>query len=341
VVLAATAFAAGIAGVLIGIAVGNSDDGGSADGPVVVADGSGEGAPVLDVVDAVGPSIVTISAEQPEGRAVGTGVIVSDDGEVLTNAHVVTGADVIHVRLAGETEPIGARLVAADTGNDLALLRVDRGGLHPATFAPTSEVRIGDQVLAIGFALDLDGDPSVTLGIVSALDRTLVTDDGALDGLIQTDAAISSGNSGGPLVDGRGRVVGINTAVARSDATTAATNVGFAISSDEAQGVLEALRASTDGMPRDEGYLGVTLDDRTDGGQGAVITSVSTDSPAGDGGIETGDVIVAIDRSAIDGSAGVIASIRDHEPGDEVHVTVVRDGTEKTFTVTLAERPED
>jgi len=338
--VAGAAFAAGIAGVLIGVAVGRSDGGDRvADGPVVVADG--EATAVLDIVDAVGPSIVTISAQQAEGRAVGTGVIVSDDGEILTNAHVVAGADVIHVRFAGETEPIDATVVAADAGNDLALLRVERDELEPATFAPTSDVRIGDQVLAIGFALDLDGDPSVTLGIVSALDRTLVTDDGALDGLIQTDAAISSGNSGGPLVDGHGRVVGINTAVARGDATTAATNVGFAISSDEAEGVLATLRASRDGTPRDEGFLGVGLDDRSDGGQGAVISDVTADAPAGEAGIEIGDVIVAIDQSAIDGSAGVIAAIRDHEPGDEVKVTVVRDCTEKTFTVTLAERPAD
>ena len=226
------------------------------------------------VVDAVGPSVVTISADLTQGRAVGTGVVVSTDGEVLTNAHVVDGATAIHVRLPGETEPIEATLLAQDAGNDLALLHIDRDDLAPVTFAPTHEVALGDEVLAIGFALDLDGDPTVTLGIVSALDRTIITEDGALDGLIQTDAAISSGNSGGPLVDAQGRVVGINTAVARSDSTTAATNVGFAISSDEVVGVLDDLRAAEDGTPRQEGFLGVGLDDRTDGGQGAVITDV-------------------------------------------------------------------
>ena len=146
------------------------------------------------------------------------------------------------MRLPGETEPIEAELVAADAGNDLALLQIDRADLVPVTFAPTSEVQLGDEVLAIGFALDLDGEPSVTLGIVSALDRTIITELGALDGLIQTDAAISSGNSGGPLVDAQGRIVGINTAVARSDVATAATNVGFAISSDEVAEVLDELR---------------------------------------------------------------------------------------------------
>ena len=125
------------------------------------------------------------------------------------------------------------------------------------------------------FALDLDGEPSVTLGIVSALDRTISTELGALDGLIQTDAAISSGNSGGPLVDAQGRVVGINTAVARSDIATAATNVGFAISSDEVRpGARASCGRPEDGGPRPEGFLGVELDDRTDGGQGALITAV-------------------------------------------------------------------
>jgi putative serine protease PepD len=337
----AAALVTGIAGVLIGVAVGNSDT--STAPPAEAAAGStgGELLPVRAVVDAVGPSIVTISSDVQLGRAVGTGVIVSADGEVLTNAHVVDGASTIHVRLAGETEPIDATVVASDKGNDLALLRIDRTGLTPVTFAPTSDVALGDEVLAIGFALDLDGDPTVTLGIVSAVDRTIITDEGALDGLIQTDAAISSGNSGGPLVDADGRIVGINTAVARGDATTAASNVGFAISSDEVLGVLDALRAAKDGQPRDEGFLGVSLDDRVDGGQGALITDVTADSPAGDAGIEDGDVVVAIDQAAIDGSAGVIAAIRDHSPGDQVQITVVRGGTEKTFDVTLTHRDGD
>jgi putative serine protease PepD len=333
------ALMAGVGGVLVGLAV-DGGNGGSAPAPAVASGRAPSGQlPVAAVVDAVGPSVVTISSDVQLGRAVGTGVIVSADGQILTNSHVVDGATTIHVRLAGETEPIEATVLAADAGNDLALLHIDRSGLTPVTFAPTSEVALGDKVLAIGFALDLDGDPTVTLGIVSALDRTIITDEGALDGLIQTDAAISSGNSGGPLVDAEGRVVGINTAVARSDATTAATNVGFAISSDEVAPVLEALRAVKGGTPRDEGFLGVALDDRTDGGQGALITDVTADSPAGKAGIRTGDVVIAVDTAAIDGSAGVIAAIRDHSPGDEIQVTVVRDGTEKTFEMTLVERP--
>ena len=340
--------AAGLIGALIGSAGDDdavrSSSGGNATSrpPVVVEGGSLDGVlPVRAVTDAVGPSVVTISADLEVGRSVGTGIAVSQDGEILTNAHVVEGATAIRVRLAGETEPTEAELIAADPGNDLALLRIERDDLVPVTFAPTSEVELGDAVVAIGFALDLDGEPTVTLGIVSALDRTLTTELGALDGLIQTDAAISSGNSGGPLVDAQGRIVGINTAVARSDVATAATNVGFAISSDEVDQVLADLRAAEDGAPRLEGFLGVTLDDRTDGGQGALITTVDADSPASDAGIEVGDVVVSIDDAAIDGSAGVVAAIRDQSPGDEVAVVVVRDGEEQTFDVTLVEREGD
>ena len=182
-----------------------------------------------------------------------------------------------------------------DTGNDLALLRMDGDGFQPATFADPDSVHLGDDVIAIGFALGLDGDPSVTLGIVSALDRTIGTDGAFLDGLIQTDAAISSGNSGGALVNAAGEVVGINTAVARSSDTTAATNVGFAISVKEALPVIEALRKQAEGTERPEAFLGVGLADRTDGGQGAIVTSVDAGTPAAEAGIEKDDLVVAVD----------------------------------------------
>jgi putative serine protease PepD len=269
-------------------------------------------------------------------------VIISSDGEILTNAHVVEGATEIRVRLAGETEPREARLLAADPGNDLALLRMSGDDFDAAVFADPGSVRIGDEVVAIGFALGLDGDPSVTLGIVSALDRTIGTDGNTyLDGLIQTDAAISSGNSGGPLVNARGEVVGINTAVARDTATSAATNVGFAISAREALPVIEALRVQAGGDPRTEGYLGVELGERRDGGQGAVISAVQDDTPAAAAGIEAGDLVVASDGAPIDGATGLIAAIRDLGPGDSTTLTILRDGEMIDITVTLVERPED
>lgn len=299
---------------------------------------------VAAVAEYVAPSVVTISAdiESPlgVGGSIGTGVFTTSNGEVLTNAHVVADATEIRVRLAGETEPRPATLLAADPGNDLALLRVAGDGFVPATFAEPDSVRIGDEVVAIGFALDLDGAPSVTLGIVSALERTIQTDNGALDGLIQTDAAISSGNSGGPLVNALGEVVGINTAVARSDSTTAASNIGFAISGAEAIPIIEALRRQADGVQREEGFLGVALDDRRDGGQGAVISAVDPGTPAEAGGMLAGDIVVEIEGKTIDGASGLVAAIRDREPGDELEIIVFRGSDRLTLSVVLASRPE-
>jgi putative serine protease PepD len=195
------------------------------------------------VVASVRKSVVRIQAQivqdngffQQTGTAVGTGVIVSSDGYVVTNAHVVDGARSVAVTLDGQTTQHAARVVAADTSRDLAVLQITGvSGLTPATFAPTSGVRVGQDAVAIGEALALAGEPTVTRGIVSALGRSVQEDSGAaLTGMIQTDAAISSGNSGGPLVDASGHVVGLNTLVASSSDTTAANNIGFAIPADK------------------------------------------------------------------------------------------------------------
>ncbi|MFM9112577.1 MAG: S1C family serine protease, partial [Actinomycetota bacterium] len=180
---------------------------------------------IAQVANVLADSVVTISSVVDDGfesgEATGTGVVLTADGEILTNAHVVDGASEVRVRFAGETEPRMAKVTASEIGNDLALLKIDATGLKPVTFAQPDTVRVGDTVVAIGYALALDGGPTVTSGIISALKRTIVTDSGALNGLIQTDAPISSGNSGGPLVNLRGEVVGINTAVARGDAMSA------------------------------------------------------------------------------------------------------------------------
>ncbi|MFZ9017831.1 MAG: S1C family serine protease, partial [Ilumatobacteraceae bacterium] len=333
-------------GVLGGVVARELDS----DGPPqrssdVARDGDLPWIDVAAVADRIAPSVVTISADIDtggfgQGGSVGTGVITTADGEILTNAHVVDGATEIRVRLTGETEPRPATLLAIDPGNDLALLRIDGDDFIPARFAAPDSARIGDEVVAIGFALDLDGAPSVTLGIVSALDRTITIDDGALDGLIQTDAAISSGNSGGPLVNALGEVVGINTAVARGGFGTAASNIGFAISVEEVLRVVDQLRAQADGEVRVEGYLGVSLGDRGDGGQGALISRVEPDSPADEAGMADGDIVIAIDGNTVDGAAGLVAAIRDRGPGESVELTVIRDSGTTTLTATLVERPE-
>lgn len=295
---------------------------------------------VAQVAQYVAPSTVTVSADVGGGGvSLGTGVIISDDGEILTNAHVVEGAIEVRVRLAGETEPRAVTVLASDRGNDLALLRMSGDGFEEATFADPASVRLGDDVMAIGFALGLDGEPSVTLGIVSALDRSVGQGDVFLDGLIQTDAAISSGNSGGPLVNAAGEVVGINTAVARDTAVFTATNVGFAISVGEALPIIDALRAEADGVVREEAFLGVGLEDRRDGGQGVIVTGVEPGTPAADIGVAAGDLIVSIDGAATDGSSGLIAAIRDKQPGDQVTVSIVRDTVSLELDVTLTARP--
>ena len=271
----------------------------------------------------------------------GSGFIVSSDGIILTNAHVVEGATEVRVRFAGDTEPVTAVVVAADAGNDLALLKVDAQNLVAATFAKPGSVRVGDQVVAIGYALALDGGPSVTTGIVSAMRRTIFTDSGALNSLIQTDAAISSGNSGGPLANMRGEVVGINTAVARGSNNSAANNIGFAISVDEVLTVLEQLREQASGVPRTEGFLGVSLEARNDGGAGSIIATVQPGSPAEQAGVLIGDIVLAVDGEPVNGQAGLVAAIRDRTPGDSISIDLVRDGERLTVSAVLVARPQD
>lgn len=317
---------------------------GSSQQPVQTAPvGTGSVLSVSQVVDRITPSVVTVLSTIDDGMSsgsgTGTGVVVTSDGEILTNAHVVDGATSVRVLLNGAIDPIEARVLALDMGNDLALLKVDRTGLKPAVFATPDSIRIGDEVVAIGFALNLDGGPTVTRGIVSALNRTLVNEDGALDGLIQTDAAISSGNSGGPLLNNRAQIIGINTAVFQSSGVVAANNVGFAISVSEVLPVIQELRAVANGEPRIEGYLGVELVPRSDGGRGAVINLVTPDSPAAAAGIRAGDVVIAADRSPVDGQAAFVAAIRDKSPGDSIDIVVLRGGERLTLTAVLAERP--
>ena len=349
----AIGFGSGILGTVAAdewnITIGSTRISGSSNAPLVTSEvGSDDPSlgttVVAQVVNMLADSVVTINSQisdaTGEGEASGTGVVLTSDGEILTNAHVVEGATKVSVRFAGETEPRTATVLASDPGNDLALLKINATNLKPATFAQPGTIRIGDQVIAIGYALALDGGPSVTSGIISALKRTIITESGALNGLIQTDAAISSGNSGGPLVNLRGEVVGINTAVARSDDNQAANNVGFSISVDEIGPVLEQLRSQASGVARQEGFLGVGLAARTDGGQGAIITNVQPDSPASLAGIQEDYIVLSVDGEPIDGQAGLVASIRDAAPGQTVEIEILRGVKRLTVKATLVARDQ-
>ena len=216
---------------------------------------AGEALDVAGVVSAVEPAVVAVESSIGRGGVgSGTGVIITADGEVLTNAHVVEGASQIRVTLAGESQAREAEVVGADSNADLALLQIPgASGLPTAGLGDSSSVQVGDDVVAIGNALGLRGGPTVTRGIVSALDRSLDTDTGTMTGLIQTDASISSGNSGGPLVNAAGEVIGINTAVATGGRTSAAENIGFAIPIDKALPIVERLRG---GAAAPVGFLG-------------------------------------------------------------------------------------
>ncbi len=303
---------------------------------------SGTTLDVARVVAAVGPSTVSIRTQLRSGvfsgSAAGTGIIVSSDGEVITNAHVVEGATAVKVTLAGESQARDASVVGSDRDADLALLKIAGvTGLPAARLGKSSDVRVGDDVVAIGNALALKGGPTVTRGIISALDRTLATDESTMTGLIQTDASISSGNSGGPLVDATGRVIGINSAVAASGQGTAAENIGFAIAIDNALPVINRLRNHTAAAAA--GYLGVTSKDPIDGSRGALVAGVESGSAAEKAGLKAGDLITAIDGHTIDGAAALGAAIRSHTPGTPVTITYIRSNREHTATADLSTRP--
>jgi S1-C subfamily serine protease len=348
--LSVAAWIAGLLGALAGteIADGRAEPPRRAStlGIAVAAPRTDEPGPidVAAVADEVGISVVAIQrvigVDGELGESAGTGLIVTSDGEIVTNAHVVADADTVNVRLPGESEPRLGAVVAVDASNDLALVRIDATGLAAATFADPADIRVGDDVVAIGYALDLDGDPSVTRGVVSALDRTLSTRAGALNGLIQTDAAISSGNSGGPLIDAFGRVVGINTAVAYGDVDTAANSVGFAISVAELLPELDDLRRAAAGDALEQGHLGVGLDGRHDGGRGAVVTQVELGSAAEQAGLVDGDVVVTANGVDVLGADDLIATVRDLAPGTSVVLGVVRAGAPIELTAVLTRRPD-
>jgi len=304
--------------------------------------------PVLDVYAAaavVAPSVVSIHAmvtrDGVQGAGSGSGVVLTADGEILTNAHVVADATSVTVRVPGETEAREAVVLATDPSHDLALLRIDADGLRPATFAHPDDIRVGDAVVSVGYALDLDGDPTVAVGIVSALDRASSDATMALKGLIQTDAAISSGNSGGPLVNSAGEVLGITTFIALDEPGVSANGVGFAISNAEVLPRIEQLRAQASGAERVEAFLGVSTADRLDGGTGALVQEVVADSAAAKAGLQVGDIVMAVDGEPITGQSALIATIRGHQATDEVTLSVRRNGELLQVPVTLGVRPAD
>ncbi len=311
---------------------------------------------IAGILDQVEPAVVSISTTgfgrgnflNPVPRSgAGTGMILTPDGDVLTNAHVVAGAGRIEVKLSSGAT-MAATLVGSDATADVALLRLQgASGLPTVKLGRSSDLQVGDGVVAIGNALGLPGGPTVTAGIVSALDRAISDDTQRLEHLIQTDAAINPGNSGGPLVNANAEVVGINTAVIQGSIQGDAQNIGFAIASDTIRPMIEDLRQAG-GTVRVPAFLGVTtttLNDATrdrlglPSGTGAYVTSVGAGTPAEAAGLRAGDVITAVDGTRVTSSDELGSAIRKHRPGDRVEVKWQRAGAERSASVALAQTP--
>jgi serine protease DegQ len=285
------------------------------------------------------PSVVAVLTDEGEG----SGVVYAGDGTVVTNNHVVAGAEEVRVAFA-DGERVAAEVRASDPRSDLAVLRVERDDLPPARFADELP-EVGELAVAMGNPLGFEN--SVTAGIISGLHRAVPGgQDAALVDLLQTDAPISPGNSGGALVDAEGEVVGINSAYI-PPGQTGAVSIGFAIPSITVVDVVDQLLGT--GEVR-YSFLGVTpqpvtpeIADRLDLGtdEGVIVESVVADGPADDAGIEEGDVIVRLDEQPVRGIEDFLVELREHDPGDEVTVGVVRDDDERSLDVVLAERPED
>ncbi len=275
----------------------------------------------------------------------------------MTNNHVIAGATTITVTLYHQTTALPATLVGADPGSDLALLKIKSppANLRTVSFGDSTQLQVGDAVIAVGNALGLSsGTPTVTSGIVSATGRTVQAADAGdgntenLPNMIQTDAAINSGNSGGPLVDSAGQVIAINTAVASSTGTNApAQNIGFAIPSSTIEGLLPTLR--TGGTAGAAGaYLGVDVEDMSVQMQqeyglvpstGALVGSVVVGSPAASVGIEVGDVIVSFDGKTVSSAQDLVSDVQSSAPGDSARLTLWRGQQKLTLTVSLARAP--
>jgi S1-C subfamily serine protease len=327
--------------------------------PQIEVEGDDAGV-VPAVAQAVTPSVVSIDVlgGEPEAGALpfgggpqaglGSGVIYRSDGYILTNHHVVENAETLRVRLSSG-DVMDAELVGSDPLNDLAVVRVEAEDLDlPAiNVRPADEtVRVGETVIAIGSPFGLDG--SVTTGIVSALNRDIQVgeEDGValtIPSVLQTDAAINPGNSGGALVDARGRLVGINTAILTGSGAN--QGVGFAVPAEQA--ISSAEQLIEQGFVRHP-LLGVTGIDVSpevaeefglDASRGAVVDSVQDGSGADEAGLQSGDIIIAVEGDQLATMAELVALVRVREPGDTLQLTVVRDGEELDFDVTLGERP--
>ena len=267
---------------------------------------------------------------QTPGGATGSGFVIDKEGHIVTNQHVVDGAESVTVRFSDGTET-AAKVVGTDPSTDIAVLDVDRASaeLTPLSFAPEGSLEVGEPVIAIGSPFGLEG--TLTAGVISALGREIQSPNGfTIENAVQTDAALNHGNSGGPVLDSSGRVVGVAAQI-RSE-SGGSDGIGYAIPGDTAQRVAREL--ISDGQV-DHAYLGVTLPD--DGA--ARIDRVVAGSPADRAGLQSGDEVTAVDGKAIKTGDELREAIDARKPDDKITLTIKRNGDERTVQVTLGQRP--
>jgi putative serine protease PepD len=346
-------FLAGLLGALVvalpilGLAIGgafttSSGAGAAAAGPSVAAAARAPAAAparsatdVSDLYERVSPGVVSIEVTTAGGGGTGSGFVLDRDGYILTNDHVVDGAQTVRVHFADSgAGGVAARVTGVDPSTDLALLKIDAGDrtLTPLALGSSKDLKVGQPAIAIGSPFRLEG--TLTTGVISALGRSITAPNNfSIDNVVQTDAAINPGNSGGPLLDANGRVVGINAQIATN--TQSNSGVGFAIPIDTAKQVLAQLKT---GREIKRGYLGIQTGD-AETGTGAIVGPVVPGGPADQAGLRSGDRVVAVGKHPVSAAADVAAAVASLKPGDRVSIAVRRAGTERKLTVKLGERP--
>ena len=317
----------------------------SPEAPIQQAPGTGNSSnnsSLSSIVAKVSPAIVDINTTLGNGQAAGTGMIVSSTGEILTNNHVVNGSTSITVTVQGRSQRYTAHVVGVNASQDVAVIQIDASvsGLPTVTFANSSSLKVGDSVVAIGNALGRGGAPHATSGQVTALDQTITASTGGsnaetLDGMIESDALIYEGDSGGALVNSSGQVVGMITAGQAQGFRSSASNVGYAIAANTAVGIANQVRAhveSSDLTYGQVGYLGVSV---RSAANGALVTSVQPGSPAEAAGITAGSLITNLGGSTVTSSDTLGTAVRAHKSGERVSVTWTNNSGSHTANVTL------
>ena len=308
------------------------------------SNGSSTGNRSVDAIVArVSPAIVDVNTTLGTGQAAGTGMLISSTGEILTNNHVVSGSTSITVTVQGRSQHYAAHVVGVNISQDVAVIQIDANvsGLPTVTFASSSTVNVGDTVVAIGNALGRGGAPHAESGQVTALDQTITASSGGsggetLSGMIQSDALIYEGDSGGALVNTSGQVIGMITAGQAQGFRSSASDVGYAITSNHVLDNANRIRAhdqSADLTYGQVGFLGVSVRSATNG---AVVTGVQPGSPAEAAGITAGSVITSLGGQAVTSSDTLGSAVRSHQAGDRVSVTWISSSGNHSATVTLA-----